>query len=813
MSKEWYYAQDNRKQGPVTIEKVRALAKAGDLAPIDPVWTEGMTDWKKMCSVKGLIPPSQIAPPPVRGSTSVKPSMPVTADIEDAIGGSPHRHPWLSTSITPDSVTKQEVGFFRYLADYYAATHGLGDRLLAFVLGLIATAVLSLLKPTLGYGGIVLAVVVVAGLTVVVVFWFLFRRIAGYYLAHEHLVPDDAHSWSSVIAFGGMTALLPLCLLVAIEYFSPQRGVLASQVPRLKDEQRRWLASTAPATASQPVASDAISSKSAPEGDGPTPIEIGPLRKVVEAAATVRVINRPVALMKSQFSVGRLAFSPNGMLLRVNDELWNVLEQKWLTQENNETQIGGGISFAPDARHMACVMYGSDGQRQSDELRLFRINQGRVHLTGKLRIRTQRQDRFRWSTSLWSHKSNYVAVISGEVLIVATDPLGNPQERLIVHPSLLQGDVNGLGRLVGPGFACHISAVAFSPDEKTIAVAFNNKGVFVFGLPDCRLLATLPFDGSDGGQWEWAMGSSRSTLDYTSDGKLLVTKQRHDRKQLDGRGRLSSFSLMVWDTSTFSLMRTVEDSETSGELVVSGFTGLQPGSSLGFVYPYQKSPSFCLWNAITGQLDEVIRPSLIPHRTTRIASSSDGNTVLFDQVEGSIQVWDIRARSPVVHIEDELAHSHRASAISADGRLIATGYPNGEVALWNVDSPGRVVALQELRSRGVRTGEEMDRENERTKNEPPFRSRDVTVQQFVTKVGRSGEVMNPRNGLPVRLANEYELRRVLGEPTNVISSRHEFGRGTEKILDYACSDGRVQLSVTYDLAGAWINNVLPLKSR
>ena len=81
----------------------------------------------------------------------------------------------------------------------------------------------------------------VAGLTVVAAFWFFLRRTSGYFLGHERYVPDDAHSWSSVIAYGGMTALLPLCLLVAVEYSNPQQGVLATLIPRLKEEQRRWL--------------------------------------------------------------------------------------------------------------------------------------------------------------------------------------------------------------------------------------------------------------------------------------------------------------------------------------------------------------------------------------------------------------------------------------------------------------------------------------------------------------------------------------------------------------------------------------------
>jgi hypothetical protein len=107
----------------------------------------------------------------------------------------------------------------------------------------MAMAALSLLKPTLGYRGIVLSVAAVAGLTVVSALWFLERRISAYFLRYDRHVPDDPQSWSSIIAHGGMTALLPLCLLVAVEYSNPRHGALATLIPRLKDEQRRWLPS------------------------------------------------------------------------------------------------------------------------------------------------------------------------------------------------------------------------------------------------------------------------------------------------------------------------------------------------------------------------------------------------------------------------------------------------------------------------------------------------------------------------------------------------------------------------------------------
>lgn len=209
MPSNWYVVLPDRELGPYSSAQIKQMAASGQLKAEDLLRRADRTKPVIARKIQGLFPESEaLSPPPI-----------------------------------PETATRQEGGFLRYLADYYAATHGLGDRLLALVLALMAMAVLSLLKPTLGYRGIVLIVAAVAGLTVVAAFWFLLRRISGYFLGHERCVPEDAHSWSSLITYGGMTALLPLCLLVAVEFFNPQEGVLAALVPRLKDEQSRWLAS------------------------------------------------------------------------------------------------------------------------------------------------------------------------------------------------------------------------------------------------------------------------------------------------------------------------------------------------------------------------------------------------------------------------------------------------------------------------------------------------------------------------------------------------------------------------------------------
>ena len=50
----WYYAQNNQRQGPVTLEELRSLCSTHRLAPGDLVWTVGMEQWQAATEVPAL---------------------------------------------------------------------------------------------------------------------------------------------------------------------------------------------------------------------------------------------------------------------------------------------------------------------------------------------------------------------------------------------------------------------------------------------------------------------------------------------------------------------------------------------------------------------------------------------------------------------------------------------------------------------------------------------------------------------------------------------------------------------------------------
>ena len=76
MSKNWHYATNGEKHGPVSAAQLKELATTGQLSPDDLVWREDMKEWRKASTVKGLFPeqPRSAAksppPPPVSSGQS-----------------------------------------------------------------------------------------------------------------------------------------------------------------------------------------------------------------------------------------------------------------------------------------------------------------------------------------------------------------------------------------------------------------------------------------------------------------------------------------------------------------------------------------------------------------------------------------------------------------------------------------------------------------------------------------------------------------------------------------------------------------------
>lgn len=81
MADQWYYAKGGKQHGPVADEAFRQMAAAGQLAPTDMVWKDGMPDWKPAREISGLLPPpaprassSGLIPVPTVAQTAGEPA-------------------------------------------------------------------------------------------------------------------------------------------------------------------------------------------------------------------------------------------------------------------------------------------------------------------------------------------------------------------------------------------------------------------------------------------------------------------------------------------------------------------------------------------------------------------------------------------------------------------------------------------------------------------------------------------------------------------------------------------------------------------
>jgi hypothetical protein len=87
MADQWYYTQQNQRQGPVSEEQLKQLAASGQLKLADKVWKKGMAAWQAASLVEGLIPKSAAdTPPPLPSEPPLIPQSAPSVGVPKSIG-------------------------------------------------------------------------------------------------------------------------------------------------------------------------------------------------------------------------------------------------------------------------------------------------------------------------------------------------------------------------------------------------------------------------------------------------------------------------------------------------------------------------------------------------------------------------------------------------------------------------------------------------------------------------------------------------------------------------------------------------------
>jgi len=94
MAAQWHYSKGGERHGPVSSDQLRQLAASGQLGPTDLVWRDGMAEWQKASSVKGLFPRRASGPgepPPIPQSQPHHMADPAPTTPQSAAGQSEKR--------------------------------------------------------------------------------------------------------------------------------------------------------------------------------------------------------------------------------------------------------------------------------------------------------------------------------------------------------------------------------------------------------------------------------------------------------------------------------------------------------------------------------------------------------------------------------------------------------------------------------------------------------------------------------------------------------------------------------------------------
>ncbi|HEV8484192.1 MAG TPA: WD40 repeat domain-containing protein [Blastocatellia bacterium] len=208
------------------------------------------------------------------------------------------------------------------------------------------------------------------------------------------------------------------------------------------------------------------------------------------------------------------------------------------------------------------------------------------------------------------------------------------------------------------GHSASVSAIAYSPDGKTLATGSLDNTVKLWDTSSC--VATL--EGHSG---------SVSAVAFSPDGKTLATSS-------------SDTTVKLWDTASHELVETLTGHKKPVKVVAFSPDGktLATGSD---------DQTVKLWDSASRK-----EFATLPGHSKSVswlAFSPDGKTLATVSEDSTVKLWDIASRRELATLT---GHSGPvwAVAFSPDGRTLATSGDDGAVKLWNTASRKELETLK-----------------------------------------------------------------------------------------------------------------------
>ncbi|KAK6362986.1 hypothetical protein TWF730_000434 [Orbilia blumenaviensis] len=275
------------------------------------------------------------------------------------------------------------------------------------------------------------------------------------------------------------------------------------------------------------------------------------------------------------------------------------------------------------------------------------------------------------------------------------------------------------------GTEASVSSVAFSPDGKIFALAYENDAINLWDSATGRMLQKISVgkDRYSSNNWKHAISFSPNGAVLASGLfmgiKLWDTKTGNLLQRLteikgfvlsvafllDGKTLASASEggvVQLWDANTGNLQRTLVGH--------TGFGYNGTFSPNGEAIASRWGRTIKLWNLGTNNLPESTKISSRRIETPgcllcSFAFSFDGETlaaVLGDPLSESIRLWDVRTGNLLRKLQGRHTRNTNRVAFSPHDRILASGSYDGTIRLWDTDT-GRLLQVLGRHEKAIRT--------------------------------------------------------------------------------------------------------------
>ena len=174
----------------------------------------------------------------------------------------------------------------------------------------------------------------------------------------------------------------------------------------------------------------------------------------------------------------------------------------------------------------------------------------------------------------------------------------------------------------------------------------------------------------------WA-ASPIDNMTFAPDGKILATA--------------SHGSCIIWESRTGRVVRTLRVPERLLPDDFDVFEGVVFSQDGKILAAWGRS-AIALWEVPTGRMTRLIHGEY--GRIHHLAFASDGNTLVAAAEESAV-AWNLTTGREIRRLAGK---SIVTFALSRDGRMLATGYPDGTIRIWDVTTGEATVQIPPLLS-------------------------------------------------------------------------------------------------------------------